>query len=181
MFALLKRIIKKNNRIHFKLSLVNRIGVSQYIINWFYQRVLRFQSSYKFNICFTSRFVGTNIEYYKDLNTLTSFAVSGNSYVQCLNGVFLGKNFLFGPGLRIISSNHDLMDTTKIEKSEPIRIGDNCWFGTNVTILPGVQIGNNCIIGAGSIVTKSFVGHSMIIAGNPAKIIKQKLTSAQIS
>lgn len=54
----------------------------------------------------------------------------------------------------------------------PVIIGDNVWVGAGSCILPNVTIGNNCIIGANSVVTKSFPDNC-VIAGNPAKIIKQ--------
>jgi acetyltransferase-like isoleucine patch superfamily enzyme len=52
-----------------------------------------------------------------------------------------------------------------------IKIGDNCFIGQNATILPGVEISNNIIVAAGSVVTKSFTQEGIIIGGNPAKII----------
>ena len=173
MKRFLKNLIKKNDKVYLKLSLINRVGVRLYFINFFFQRILGFQNNLKFNICFTSRVIGTELVYNKDLVTLSSFAVSGNSYIQSMNGLRLGKNFLYAPGLRLISSNHDFKDKNKVAKSDPIIIGDNCWFGANVIILPGVKIGNNCIIGAGSVVTKKFIEDNCIIAGNPAKVIRK--------
>lgn len=57
-------------------------------------------------------------------------------------------------------------------ESKPVSIGDGCWIGEKVCILPGVTIGKKCIIGAGSVVIKSIPDYS-IAAGNPAKVIKQ--------
>ena len=54
----------------------------------------------------------------------------------------------------------------------PISIGRGCWIGQNVTVLPGVTLGDNVIVGAGSIVTSSFPSN-VIIAGSPAKVIKR--------
>ena len=58
-------------------------------------------------------------------------------------------------------------------RGKPITIGDYCWLGANVTVLPGVTIGNRCIIGAGSVVTKD-VPDDSIYAGNPARSTVKK-------
>lgn len=55
----------------------------------------------------------------------------------------------------------------------PIVIGEDCWIGSNVTILGGVKIGNGCVIGAGSIVTKNIPDYSVAV-GNPARVIKNR-------
>lgn len=170
--GIIKRIVPKHGRLYFKLSLINRIGIGLYLINFIFQRIFRKQSELDFMVHFTSTIVlGQNIELHRDLVTLTSFAVSGCCYIQAINGIKLGKNFLFAPGVKIISANHDFFERTKSIKTSPIVIGDNVWLGANVIILPGVRIGNNCIVGAGSVVTKSFEKDNLIIAGNPAKII----------
>ena len=52
-----------------------------------------------------------------------------------------------------------------------IKIGNNCFIGTNVTLLPGVTLGDNTIVGASSVVTKSFPGGNVVIAGNPARVV----------
>ena len=173
MKSFLKNLIKKNPRIYLKFCVINRTGFSLYLINFLFQRILRFQSNLKFNLNFTSRIVGNKLTYHKDLTTLSSFAISGNSYIQSINGVVLGRNFLYGPGLRLISSNHDIADKGKSVKSEPIVIGDDCWFGANVIVLPGITLGSNCVVGAGSVITKSFTENNLIIVGNPAKILKR--------
>ena len=54
----------------------------------------------------------------------------------------------------------------------PIRIGDNFWAGGGVIVLPGVTLGNNVVAGAGAVITKSF-GDNVVLAGNPARVIKE--------
>ncbi|WP_196894640.1 DapH/DapD/GlmU-related protein [Aureivirga marina] len=95
------------------------------------------------------------------------------NYIQASNGIILGNNIEFGPGVKIISSNHDLEDFLQHVKGKPIKIGNNVWIGANAVILPEVEIGNNVIIGAGSVVTKSIPSNSVAV-GNPCKVIREK-------
>ncbi|MGC8925416.1 MAG: acyltransferase [Calditerrivibrio sp.] len=163
------------NRFAVKLLLMRKIGFPLYLTNFFFQRILRNQSEINFSVHFTSKVSHIeNIKIHYDLITLTSFAVSGNCYIQAYNGLICGKNFLFAPGVKIITSGHDFKDISKPTKNEPVIFGDNVWIGANVVILPGVRVGNNCVIGAGSVVTKSFVDDNLIIAGNPAKVISKR-------
>lgn len=159
----------------FEYQILGFIPLPVIILNWIFQRILRHNSRAKMSVHFTSRVMRPErIKFHKDRNTLRSFMVSPGAYIQAVNGIELGKNFLFGPGLRIISSNHDPNDLTKsLKGTEPVRIGDNAWLGANVVILPGITIGDNCIIGAGAVVTKSF-GDNVVIAGNPAKVLKER-------
>lgn len=93
------------------------------------------------------------------------------AYIQGAGGIYIGNYVRFGPNVGILSSNHDLYDRTKYN-NKPIRIGDYCWIGMNSTVLAGVELGPSTIVGANSVVTKSFPDGYCVIAGNPAKIIK---------
>ncbi len=95
------------------------------------------------------------------------------NYIQANNGIQFGSNIEIGPGVKIISANHEPQNYSKSKSGKPIIIGNHVWIGANVVILPEVNIGNNVIIGAGSVVTKD-IPSDVIVAGNPCKVIKPK-------
>lgn len=104
---------------------------------------------------------------------MTAPGFSPGSYFNGLNGIDFGDNVWIGPGVKVISANHDIYQYDKHVFAERIKIGSNVWIGANVIILPGVNIGNGAVLGAGSVVTKSFP-ENVVVAGNPARIIKYK-------
>lgn len=94
-------------------------------------------------------------------------------YIQGNNGIIIGDNCEFGPGVGLISANHNPLNLDQHIDGEPIRIGNACWIGMHAVILPGVKLGDYTIVGAGSIVTHSFPAGHCIIAGNPAIVVKK--------
>ncbi len=79
-----------------------------------------------------------------------------------------------GPNLGCYTATHALdveRRNAGIEKALPITIGDNCWLGGDVKILPGVTIGEGSVIGAGSVVTKDVPPH-VVAAGNPCRVLR---------
>lgn len=88
--------------------------------------------------------------------------------------VTIGSDCLVGPRCAIYTPNHAQDIIRRLEGWElplPVVIGDNVWFGGSVTITPGVTIGNNSIIGAGSVVTKD-IPANMIAVGNPCRPVR---------
>lgn len=102
-----------------------------------------------------------------------------DSFYGCAGGIELGDDVIVGNFVSMHSENHnysDLESPIRLQGTthKGIKIGNNVWIGAKVTVLDGVHIGNGCVIGAGSVVTKSFPDNS-VIAGVPAKIIKERI------
>jgi maltose O-acetyltransferase len=93
--------------------------------------------------------------------------------------ITIGNNVMMGQDVIIHTRNHkhdrlDIpMNEQGFEQAKPVTIGNDVWIGSRVIILPGVTIGDGCIIGAGAVVTKNIEPFS-IAAGNPAKIVKMR-------
>jgi acetyltransferase-like isoleucine patch superfamily enzyme len=104
-----------------------------------------------------------------DLHNFQSFGI----YFQNFNGsITIGKGSIIGPNVGIITANHDPNDIDRHLPGKDIVIGDKCWIGMNSVILPGVILGDNTIVGAGSVVNSSYKNGHCIIAGSPALMIK---------
>ena len=92
-----------------------------------------------------------------------------NNYcsINALERIEIGENTLFGEGVKLYDHNHEyneqIVEHHKF-KSSPIKIGKNCWLGSNVTVLKGVTIGDNCIIGAGCLIHKDVPSHSILLS-----------------
>lgn len=88
--------------------------------------------------------------------------------------VRIGNDCMIAPNVALYTTGHSLepKDRNKSGYAIPIIIGDNVWIGGSSVILPGVKIGDNSIVAGGSVVTKD-VPPNVVVAGNPAKIIKE--------
>lgn len=147
------------------------MGMKNYIIYFIFQRVFRINSAASWPVHWSSVVSSPKNISFKD--EITPLGYSPSSYIQATNGIIIGSNVIHAIGLKIITSNHEMNDFTKHTKNKPIVIGDNCWIGANVTILPEVELGNHVIVAAGSVVSKSFLEDNIIIGGVPAKILKK--------
>ncbi len=97
--------------------------------------------------------------------------------------VTIGDDNNFGPNLTIVTPLHPMLPDERKQMldgngcpkrfcyAKPVRIGNDCWFGANVVVCPGVTIGDGCVIGAGSVVTRD-VPPLSFAAGNPCRVIR---------
>lgn len=116
---------------------------------------------------------GYNIEIGK------SFFANHNLIILDEAKVTIGDFVFFGPNCGLYTAGHPLDVTQRnagLEYAYPITIGDNVWFGGDVKVMPGVSIGSNTVIGAGSIVTHD-IPADVIAVGNPCRVLR-KITDA---
>ena len=89
--------------------------------------------------------------------------------------VKFGDNVLIAPNCGFYTATHPIVAeerNTWLEYAKPITVGNNVWFGANVSVMPGVTIGNNVVVGAGSVVTKD-IPDNVIAVGNPCKVLRE--------
>ena len=106
-----------------------------------------------------------------------NFYSNHNLVILDANKVEFGNNVFIGPNCGFYTSGHPLDYKTRnkgLEYAKPIKVGNNVWFGGNVCVLPGVTIGDNVVIGAGSVVNKD-IPSNVVAVGNPCKVVKEIL------
>lgn len=88
-----------------------------------------------------------------------------------IGGITIGDGVQIGPNVTIATDNHDF-DNRMVLRCKPVMVKKNAWIGAGVTILPGVTIGENAVIGGGAVVTKD-IPDNAVAAGVPAKVIRR--------
>ena len=137
---------------------------------WF-QKILGFNRSVPWPMSPNSKISNpNNIEFHPD--NLDNFQSPGCYFQNYAAKIHIGHGSYIAPNVGIITANHNPENLDETGKTEDVHIGERCWIGMNAVILPGVKLGDNTIVGAGSVVTKSFEG-KCVIGGIPAKIIKE--------
>lgn len=89
--------------------------------------------------------------------------------------IYVGDNTMFGPNVVLATAGHPVLPELRAQVYQynlPIHIGKNCWLGAGVIVLPGVTIGDNSVIGAGSVVTKD-IPANVVAVGNPCKVLRE--------
>jgi acetyltransferase-like isoleucine patch superfamily enzyme len=138
----------------------------------FYQKLLGFNREVPWPISPTFKISDfTMIDF--DVDDIDNFQ-SGGCYFQNFSAkIYIGTGTKIAPNVGLITSNHNLRDLDCYEEALSIRIGRKCWIGMNAVILPGVLLGDNTVVGAGAVVTRSFPEGNCVLVGSPAWILKK--------
>ena len=89
--------------------------------------------------------------------------------------IYIGDCTMLGPNVVIATAGHPIdpeLRSRGLQYNMPVRIGKNCWLGAGVVVMPGVTIGDNTVIGAGSIVTKD-IPSNVVAVGNPCRVMRE--------
>ena len=127
---------------------------------------------HKENIYFEPPF---HCEYGNHIEVGENFYANVNCIMLDVGKITIGDNVLFGPNVSIYTAGHPIHPESRnsgYEYGLPVTIGSNVWIGGSCVILPGVSIGNNVVIGAGSVVTKD-IPDNVCAAGNPCRVIRE--------
>lgn len=93
--------------------------------------------------------------------------------ISATRSVKIGRDCLIGTHAIILDNDyHDLLDRHRVPEPKPVTIGDRVWIGNRVIVLPGVTIGDDAAVGAGSVVTSDVPPRSVVV-GNPARVVRQ--------
>lgn len=88
--------------------------------------------------------------------------------------IYIGDYTMIGPNVVIATGGHPILPSLRQEGYQynaPVHIGKNCWLGAGVIVVPGVTIGDNTVVGAGSVVTKDLPGN-VVAVGNPCRVLR---------
>ena len=111
------------------------------------------------------------IDFPKQLTIGQRVFINHSFTAMSIGGITLEDNVQIGPHVTIVTDNHDF-DNRYVLKCKSVRVCKNAWIGANVTIMPGVTVGESAVIAGGAVVTKD-VPPNTVVGGNPAKVIKQ--------
>ena len=89
--------------------------------------------------------------------------------------IYVGDCTMIGPNVTLATAGHPILPALREEVYQfnlPVRIGRNCWLGAGVIVLPGITIGDNTVVGAGSVVTRDLPS-GVVAAGNPCRVLRE--------
>lgn len=118
---------------------------------------------------FHANWSGKFVKFGKNIYANYNLTLVDDTYIE------VGDNTQFGPNVTLATASHPVEPGLReefLQFNKPIKIGKNCWLGTGVIVLPGVSIGDNVVIGAGSVVNKN-IPDNCVAVGVPCKVIKK--------
>lgn len=118
---------------------------------------------------FHSNFGGKHVHFGKN--------VYANFNLTCVDDthIYVGDYTMFGPNVTVATAGHPILPELRekaYQYNASVRIGKNCWIGAGALILPGITIGDNVVVGAGSVVTKDLPSN-VVAVGNPCKVLRE--------
>lgn len=117
----------------------------------------------------------------KNIHIGNNFTGNYNLTILDIREVYIGDNVMIGPGTMISTVGHPMTPMGRRQHlgiAKPVKIGNDVWIGGNVTILPGITIGNNVVVAAGAVVTHD-VPDNTLVGGVPARKIKDLENDAE--
>lgn len=139
----------------------------------FWQKLLRINGSVAWPVHHTSKIISPENIQGSGSSRFRPMGMAIGNYIDARSGIIVEENVHVGPQVAIISRNHNLCDYDTYTDEGPVILHRNCWLATGCRILPGVELGEHTVVGAGAVVTHSFPEGNQLIAGNPAKVVKQ--------
>lgn len=115
------------------------------------------------------------VDYGKYLTVGARTFINFNLTALDVAAITIGDDVQIGPNVQLLTPTHPLEAEArrdKLEAAQPITIGNNVWLGGGVIVLPGVNIGENTVVGAGSVVTRDLPAN-VVAVGNPARVIRE--------
>jgi galactoside O-acetyltransferase len=170
-------IQKKNKKYKILLRVINKIIT---ILRIFYNYIITHNTIFLINDIGEGNKFDKNITIHKPekLKIGNENFFGENVHLIANGGIEIGNKCAIAADCKFITRQHtygekDIFITDQIGKKKPIKIGDDCWFGYNCIVLPGVTLGKGCVVAAGAVVNRSFDDYS-VIGGVPAKILKKR-------
>ena len=118
---------------------------------------------------FHSNFGGHHVHFGKSVYANFNLTLVDDTHI------YVGDHTMFGPNVVVATAGHPIVPELRelaYQYNAPVHIGRNCWLGAGVIVLPGITIGDNSVIGAGSVVTKD-IPANVVAVGNPCRVLRE--------
>jgi acetyltransferase-like isoleucine patch superfamily enzyme len=148
-------------------------GIGLLLLNFIVQRIFRVNAEVPYSVHYSNKITGWKNCFFEDEKVLANLCASGGAYIAVFDETTLhiGSGTIWAYNVCIQTADHVPGRLSNYKKAS-VKIGRNCWLGNGVVITAGVELGDHVVVGANSVVTKSFPSN-VVIAGVPAKVIRQ--------